>query len=123
MYNAKKEKEMYRVKLTFIVKTGMLSVMAAYLSCCMGGSRPARENELRCLTLEVNGGYGYAILCGEDTLIRQTRIPAIGGGKAFDTRRDAMQVGKLVCRKLFDGESPSVTPDEVKEALKQARDK
>lgn len=88
-----------------------------------GWFAPGRGEELRCLTLEVNGGYGYAILCGEDTLIRQTRIPAIGGGKAFDTRRDAMQVGKLVCRKLFDGESPSVTPDEVKEALKQARDK
>lgn len=104
------------MKLTFMMKTGVPFLVAACLSCCSGGTSGG-GNELKCRTMQVEGGYGYVILHGGDTLIRQTRIPAIGGRRPFATKHEAMQVGRLVCNKLFRGESPTVSRAEVDSCL------
>lgn len=103
------------MKLMFIVKTGVWLVVAACLSCCSG--RASGSDELKCRAMKVEGGYGYVVLCGADTLISQPFVPAVGGRRPFGTQREALAAGRLVCRKLAAGESPALSVDEVKACL------
>ena len=50
----------------------MLLFVAVCLSVCRGGTSSDRQSVWKCRLLEVEGGYGYAILHGHDTLIRQS---------------------------------------------------
>ena len=108
------------MKLMFIMKVGVLSIVTACLSCCSGrvsGSSVGSSggsDELKCRVMEVEGGYGYVVLCGSDTLIYQPFIPAVGGRKAFATKEEALNAGKLVCKKLFEGEPPTLSEEEVR---------
>ena len=99
-----------KVKHLFIM-IGVSSVLAACLSCCSGHA--SGGDELKCRVVEVEGGYGYMVLCGSDTLIYQPYIPAVSGKRAFSTKKDAMKIGQLVCRKLVDGQSPTVSKEEI----------
>lgn len=63
------------MKLMFImIKIGVPAVMAVCLSCCSGHTAGG-GNELKCRVMEVEGGYGYVVLHGADTLIYQPFIP------------------------------------------------
>ena len=65
------------MKLMFImIKIGVPAVMAVCLSCCSGHTAGG-GNELKCRVMEVEGGYGYVVLHGADTLIYQPFIPAL----------------------------------------------
>lgn len=88
--------------------------LAACLSCSSAGGR------LRCHAVPVPGGYGYVVLHRADTLIKQPYVPAIGCRQPFRTKQEALEVGRLVCRKLREGKAPAVTPEEVEECLRQA---
>lgn len=67
------------MKLMFImIKIGVPAVMAVCLSCCSGHTAGG-GNELKCRVMEVEGGYGYVVLHGADTLIYQPFIPALSG--------------------------------------------
>ena len=103
------------MRTTLWVETGASLLLAACLFCCSGGG------ELHCRPMPAPGGYGYVILHKEDTLIKQPYIPAVGRRQAFPTEQEAMAVGRLVCRKLQEGLPPTVTPEEVEEALKTCR--
>lgn len=81
------------------------------LSCTSSGS------QFTCRAMKVSGGYGYVILCREDTLICQPYVPAVSGKQVFVTERDALKVGQLVCRKLDKGRPPTLTREEISEAL------
>lgn len=96
----------------FIVKLGVLSLVAVCLSCC-SGRRGAGNEEFVCRTMQVDGGYGYVVLYGKDTLIRQPYIPAIGRRTAFASKEDALKIGKLVCRKLKEQQPPTVSREEI----------
>lgn len=99
----------------------MLPVLAAYFFCCLmacSGNRKVADDELVCRPIAVEGGYGYIILCGKDTMIYQPFIPAVGGHTPFDSKEDAMKVGRIVYDKMFEGGSPMVTVEEVREALR-----
>lgn len=100
----------------FIVKLGVLSLVAVCLSCC-SGRRGADSEEFVCRTMQVDGGYGYVVLHGKDTLIYQPHIPAIGRRAAFASKEDALKIGKLVCRKLADQQPPTVSKEEVARSL------
>lgn len=89
------------------IMIGVSSLVAACLFSAV------REKGLRCQAMPVAGGYGYVILSGKDTLILQPYIPAVGSKQAFSTEEDAMKIGKLVCRKLQDGQSPAVDAQEI----------
>lgn len=95
----------------------MLLFVAACLSACRGGTSSDRQSIWKCRLLEVEGGYGYVILHGHDTLIRQSCIPAIGERKPFATREDALKIGYIVRDKLDAGQSPTVSREEVRQAL------
>ena len=70
----------------FIVKIGVLSLVAVCLSYCSGRTNAAGE-KLSCRSMQVEGGYGYVVVYGADTLIYQPYIPAIGEKTAFYIRR------------------------------------
>lgn len=100
------------MKLMFIMKAGVLSLVAACLFSC-SGNRAAGTDKLECRPMKVEGGYGYVVLCGTDTLIYQPYIPAVSGKKAFATKEDARAIGRLVCRKLSAGEAPTIHCEEI----------
>ncbi|WP_294608449.1 DUF4907 domain-containing protein [uncultured Bacteroides sp.] len=104
------------MKLMFIVKLGVLSVVAVCLSCC-SGRKSAGSREFACRPVQVVGGYGYVVLHQEDTLIYQPYIPAIGRRVPFASEEDALKVGGLVCRKLMEGQPPTVSREEIVEKL------
>ena len=104
-------------KIGGITRTGVLLLVAVCLSACRGGSPSGGERVWKCGLLEVEGGYGYAILHGGDTLIRQSCIPAIGERKPFATRKDALKIGHIVRDKLEEGRSPTVSREEVRRVL------
>ncbi len=104
-------------KIGWITKTGMLLCVAACLFACRGGASSDRQGVWKCKLLEVEGGYGYVILHGHDTLIRQSCIPAIGERKPFATREDALKIGRIVRDKLEAGQLPTVHSEEVRRAL------
>ncbi|MFR9260623.1 MAG: hypothetical protein ACLVL2_06155 [Bacteroides cellulosilyticus] len=58
------------MKLMFIVKIGVLSLVAVCLSYCSGRTNAAGE-KLSCRSMQVEGGYGYVVVYGADTLIYQ----------------------------------------------------
>lgn len=100
------------MKLMFIVKLGILSVVAVCLSCC-SGRKSVGSGEFTCRSVQVVGGYGYVVLHQEDTLIYQPYIPAIGRRIPFALEEDALKVGGLVCRKLNEKKSPGISKEEI----------
>ena len=94
----------------FIVKIGVLSLVAVCLSYCSGRTNAAGE-KLSCRSMQVEGGYGYVVVYGADTLIYQPYIPAIGEKTAFTSEEDALKIGTLVCRKLAEKQPPTVSRD------------
>lgn len=103
------------MKQMFIMKLGVLSLVAACLSC--GRGQKAGGDELRCRVMEVEGGYGYVVLHGSDTVIYQPFIPAVGGRQPFLSKKEALNAGKLVCRRLAGGQSPALSREDVKSCL------
>ena len=89
----------------FIVKIGVLSLVAVCLSCCSGRTGGA-SGTFVCCAMQVEGGYGYVVL-------HQPYIPAMGSKVAFATAEDALKVGELVCRKLDEKKSPGISKDEI----------
>lgn len=105
------------MKLMFImIKLGVPSLVAACLSCCSGHA-PAGSNELKCRVVEVESGYGYVVLHGADTLIYQPYMPALPGRRAFATKKDALQTGRLVCRRMLAGQPPTLSREDVERCL------
>lgn len=104
------------MKLVFIVKIGVLSLVAVCLSCFSGCTNAAGE-KLSCRSMQVKGGYGYVVVYGTDTLIYQPYIPAIGEKITFASEEDALKIGRLVCRKLAEKQPPTVSREEIVENL------
>lgn len=90
-----------------MIMLGVSSFVAAYLFCA------PPDKGLHYEAVQVDNGYGYMILNGKDTLIYQPYIPAVGRRMAFGTKEDALKIGKLVCGKLKEGESPAISREEI----------
>lgn len=65
----------------------------------------------------VEQGWGYDITCRGETVVHQPFVPALPGTTGFSEKRDAAEVARLVIRKLENGEPPTVTGDEVRQAI------
>ena len=50
-------------------------------------------------------------------LIYQPFIPALSGRLPFATKVEALAAGRLVCRKLADGQAPALSREEVESCL------
>lgn len=68
-------------------------------------------------TVRTSGGWGYQIFDHNKLFIDQETIPAIAGDKAFPSEAQAQKVGKLVLKKLENGQLPSVSSDEVRQLM------
>lgn len=90
--------------------------VSSFVAACLFFA--VRQKGLRCQAMQVEGGYGYVVLNGKDTLIYQPCIPAVGRKAVFSTPEDALKIGKLVCRKLVSGQSPAMSCEEVEEVMK-----
>lgn len=62
--------------------------------------------------------YGYEILIGNKTLIRQINIPGRAGTKGFKKRTDAEKVARLILEKLGKGIMPPTIGQKELEKLK-----
>lgn len=93
------------------IMIGVLSVVTACLFFTL------RRPVLHCEGMRVQGGYGYVVLHGRDTLILQPYMPAVGGGMPFATEKEALKAGRLVCRKLSEGQPPTLSREEVEACI------
>lgn len=94
----------------------MLSVVAACLSCCRGGR--GADAEYTCKAMQVDGGYGYVVLHGGDTVVYQPYVPGVSGKLPFATEEDAVEIGRLVCDKLERNQAPGVSREEVERRVR-----
>ena len=97
---------MMKIKYALIM-IGMSSFVAAYLFFAVP------DKGLHCEAVQVGNGYGYLVLDGKDTLIYQPYIPAVGRRMTFGTKEEALKIGKLVCSKLQEGQSPTIGREEI----------
>ena len=58
-------------------------------------------------------GWGYDIFRGNNLLIHQQYIPALGGKRGFDTKEQATMVANMVLQKLQQNRLPTVTTFEI----------
>ena len=61
--------------------------------------------------------WGYEILIDGKTYIHQEFIPALEGKRTFQTRGDALKVGKYVLKKISKRQSPALSAEEVRKIL------
>ncbi len=97
----------------------MLLFLATCLSFCSGRHSATSSVEdvgLHCQLLEVDSGYGYVILYGNDTLIRQPFIPVVRKRLPFFTPEDALKIGELVREKMCNEQLPTITLDEIEKS-------
>lgn len=71
------------------------------------------RGRLHCEAVRLEKGYGYIVAYGKETLIYQPYIPAIGKKIAFNKKEDALKVANVVCRKLSQRISPSMSKEEI----------
>ena len=65
-------------------------------------------------TIQVEGGWGYAIYVDSTMYVKQEHIPAIAGVVPFASEADALLVGTLAKEKLEHGlMPPTVTVEEM----------
>ncbi len=102
------------MRYPIIIRTGVLLIAATCLSFCTK-RQPVQVTgpALECVVMQVDSGYGYAILQGKDTLIVQPFIPAVGKRRPFASEEDARTIGKLVMGKMAGAELPTVTHEEI----------
>jgi len=67
-------------------------------------------------TFRSGEGWGYTVTIGGKMVIKQPFIPAIEGTEPFETKRDALRIGRIVKKKIEKGIDPSVTIEELHKA-------
>ena len=63
--------------------------------------------------ISVNQGYGYEVTQNGKVFIHQDCIPSLNGKQPFSTKKEAEEVAKLVVEKLRNGQSPTISADEI----------
>ena len=91
----------------------LISGLLLILLSAVGFYWYSTRGRLRCETVRLEKGYGYIVAYGKDTLIYQPYIPAIGKKIVFNKEEDALKVANLVCRKLSQRISPSMSRQEI----------
>ncbi|MFV0376631.1 MAG: DUF4907 domain-containing protein [Mangrovibacterium sp.] len=64
-------------------------------------------------TVQTDSGWGYKIIIEGKAYINQPSIPAISGIKSFQSEQDARKVGRLVLKKIGDGQMPTISLHEI----------
>lgn len=75
-----------------------------------------RRDNIRLESFRSGTGWGYSVTIQGKPVIYQPFIPAVEGNKPFETRKDALRVGRIVKKKLLKGAEPTVTIEELHKA-------
>jgi len=89
----------------------VLSAMAALLFLIFTD----RDN-VQTKAFKVEDGWGYSISVDGKVVINQPMIPGVEGNRPFETKRDALKVGRIVKKKILNDVEPSVTIEELHKA-------
>jgi len=92
----------------------LLLATVAFFSC---KRQPSHEGEVyvELKATQNAAGWGYEIYVDKKLYIKQDYIPAVGGGRAFATKEDALKIGTVVKNKLEHGQVPAMTVAELKQ--------
>lgn len=99
----------------------LLSVVALLLLFFFLTSNQGRtlfsKNRYNVETVNLGKGWGYLIKQNEKIIIFQPHIPGMDGETQFPEEQQAKEVGKIVARKLSNGNSPTVSKEEIDNVL------
>lgn len=65
--------------------------------------------------IEVPGGWGYDILRDGRPLFHQAFIPCISGMRVFQSKADALAVGKVMYERMLAGQPVAITEKEMRD--------
>jgi hypothetical protein len=118
---------MRKTKTGLIVIFRVLFISLFLLQACSAPSgkdqnRPEKVKKVR-ITVEAFridslDAWGYEILINGKTYIHQEFIPALEGKKTFQSKGDALKVGKCVLKKISKRQSPALSREEVRKILR-----
>jgi len=72
-----------------------------------------KEDNLKVESIKTPNGWGYTILKNDKIIIKQTIVPVVSQHKSFQTKKEALAVGKLVLQKLNSNLSPTITKKDL----------
>ncbi len=99
-----------KIQKNLIIKSKYVLALLLLLTLCFACNR--KQNfELK--PIKVNSGWGYTISNNQKIIIKQTIIPVIPENKHFQSKDEALKVGRLVLEKLNKNISPSVTKKDL----------
>lgn len=67
--------------------------------------------------ISLDNGYGYSISHNGKVIIYQPFIPCIGSKTAFKSKEDAKKIANIICKKLENNNSPTITNKEIQQLL------
>lgn len=85
----------------------LLGISGVLLFSC----KPNKIAELK--TTAVDRGWTYHILIDDKVYIDQQYIPCVAGKQRFTSEDDALKTGRLVLKKLRDGQIPTIKIQEL----------
>lgn len=94
----------------------ILAAFCFILVSILIGIKPDKDEYNFKIIKEVNG-WSYVILRDNTPYIYQEYIPCMEGNNAFESRRSAKCVAKLVLKKLRNHKSPYLTKTELNNIL------
>lgn len=100
----KMQKKFLSVTKNIVLLLGISGVI--FFSC-------QSQSIARLETVQTGNGWGYKIIIEDKAYIDQPSIPGVSGMKPFQSEEDARKVGRLVLKKLGDGQMPTVSLSEI----------
>jgi hypothetical protein len=81
------------------------------------------KKDIQIKLFPINKEWGFDILVNNANYIHQTNIPAINGSKAFETKKDALKIAKLmklkICKNILP---PTISMKEIDSLLYKKKD-
>jgi Domain of unknown function (DUF4907) len=94
--------------MTTTTKTNLIILTTSVIISAIVFVFTYHENNLHYRTFHTKIGWGYEILSGSTTIIRQNEIPALSVTKGFDQKKQAEATAVLVIKKIKNGQPPSI---------------
>lgn len=89
-------------------------LVCAVLTFAVAGCRQQPVPQVTSSVYSLERGFGYAIKINGKPYINQQYIPALPGQLRFCDSTDARNTCNLVIKKITEGKTPFVTPEELK---------
>ena len=91
-----------------------MSVLAMFFLIGYGYNNLNEKKDQYVLKVEEkNNIWYYEIYLKNKLIIKQESIPAVKGKQPFSSKDDATRIGKLVLKKLFNKQNPTVSHEDL----------